>query len=125
MANDSGRDSKFLGLTKMQFLIAAMCFFAFTTLMSLGVLALNVSANNSRASTAAAEVVIAKKTALDIKTAVCGMKDNAREQIRATTTFLIDHPGAEPIPGITRKELTDGLARQRAFLDTMQSLDCD
>ncbi len=122
---DSGRDSTFLGMTKLQFLIIAICFFAMTSLISLGALALNVQASNARAQASQEEVALARKLVGDIKQSVCGMKDNSRKQIRQTTTFLIDHPGPEPIPGVPRKTLVDGLQRQRDFLDTMQSLDCD
>lgn len=122
--NENNDATRFVGLTKTQFLMALICLFAMATLISISVLALSVSSSAAIASSSRQEVDIARQLAIDVKSAVCGMKDSTRKQIRTTTTFLIDHPGAEPIPGVSRKVLTDGLARQRAFLDTMEGLDC-
>jgi hypothetical protein len=41
-------------------------------------------------------------------------------QIDSTVEFLRTHPGPEPIPGISREVLNDGLQRQRDTLQRQQ-----
>lgn len=110
-------DEKFLGLTKFQFLIALVGLVALLSMLNGFTLVYAVRANQAR-------IADAKEISDANLERDCNQKAYAQGQVENTSNFLAEHPGAEPIPGISRAQLVEQLKRQRAFRDTFGDLNC-
>lgn len=110
-------DERFLGMTKGQFGIALFVVNLVLVLVAVGTLTYAVSASRSRDAQVAA-------LAAQSQASWCAAKQNAQTSIGQTIEYLATHPGPEPIPGITRATLLDGLKRQRAFVAAIKVEGC-
>lgn len=54
----------------------------------------------------------------------CVQLRTAKDRVAATTTFLAEHPGAEPIPGVSRALLLRGLERDQEQVEALDFLSC-
>jgi len=61
------------------------------------------------------------KSALD---GLCALRGDVQEAHDSAQQFLLDHPGREPIPGLSRQTLLISLHRQERTLRALSGLDC-
>lgn len=58
------------------------------------------------------------------RAAFCKFRGDLEQRVDNTQTFLDEHPGPEPIPGIPRATLQRSLDGQRATVKSLSNLDC-
>lgn len=56
--------------------------------------------------------------------ALCALKNDIERRHRSAMRYLADHPGPEPIPGITREQIQDSIKNQKATLNALRDLSC-
>lgn len=56
--------------------------------------------------------------------ALCALRADLERREANTLRYLEEHPGPEPIPGISRAEILRGLENQRRTLRSLDSLSC-
>lgn len=59
-----------------------------------------------------------------IDKALCTFVADLEQRLANSKEFLDKHPGAEPIPGITRADILRTIDAQRRTLDSLSGLDC-
>lgn len=122
---DNGRTPKFLGMSKIGFLAAALLFFMFASGALAIALALQVASNREQLKRTD-KLAIGVAEVLDATHRKdCAQKKNTGEAIKQTERFLENHPGPNPLGAATREELIAGLERQRAFLKTFAEVKCE
>jgi len=130
MSETQERQTTFVGLSKDQFLVVSFGVFAMITLTCVVLLAFSVSANSAainasdrRASAAEALAREGQAIIHEDKVALCGIKQNAQDQVEATANFLAKNTSPNPL-GIPRKQFIANLEKERAFRDTLRGLPC-
>lgn len=109
---------KFLGMTKTTFVMVALCACVVFTMVSVMALGYAVRQNRERADEIAVVAEAQQRSS-------CADLAYTQQRIESTANFLAEHPGKEPIPGITRQELFDSLKNLRERRDTaFEGIDC-
>jgi len=127
---EEARQTTFVGLTKDQFFVVAFALFGLITLTCVVLLAFSVSSNSAavnasdrRASAAEALAREGQAIIQEDKVALCGIKQNAQDQVEATANFLAKNTSPNPL-GIPREQFIANLEKERAFRDTLRGLPC-
>lgn len=108
---------RFLGLTKEQFALGLLVVNVVLVLVAVATLAFAISASRTRDAAISARVALSHAS-------WCAVKANAQNRVEQTTRYLAEHPGPEPIPGISRATLLDSLHRTTAFRDSIREANC-
>lgn len=125
MSSDhNGNSFRFLGLTQMQFMVWLSAAGFVAAMVVILLLSLSLREAYSEAKSAREIARNSRVIVVENKTALCGMKVYAQEQVENTADFLAKNTKPEPIPGVPRSLLVSQLERQRDFRDTLQGLDC-
>lgn len=56
--------------------------------------------------------------------ALCNFHDDLKQRVTATQTYLDEHPGPEPFPGVSRTSIEQSLANQRRTIESLSDLNC-
>lgn len=60
----------------------------------------------------------------DIHTSLCIFVVDLQHRVDDTERYLRNHPGKEPIPGVTRADLRRSLVNQKNTVDSLNGLGC-
>lgn len=59
-----------------------------------------------------------------VHSALCTFRSDLQTRVNSTTHYLETHPGATPIPGVSRATLQQGRDNQQRTVDSLGSLGC-
>lgn len=92
---------------------------AFLVLLSVSLIVANVSSHRAAEQDERLRVV-----AVTTNSALCSFRADLQRRLDDTVRYMRQHPGREPIPGITRATLRRSVEGQRATLDALSILAC-